>query len=153
MRKDITMEQVINAYDVLNSVGQADLSIYFGRGSEDNLSIILSIINNMSDYNNKNNSDITSRLKIFINNLPGYHTKSNTNNEHNVFDWVKLHQDDTLMLTGMMINPIDIDSFTSKTKSLVNYYGELWHADEHDLYIEEMGFPNVYNCTIRFWWD
>ena len=157
MKQEITKDQVLQAWQTLQSVGKAEMTFTIYRNTQDGgynkLDYIKEIIKD-SSFNNKDGEQISGTIEKFYNELPKvYYNEGNPNNGNNVFDKIILHNDDYIFLQGNCLMKNSLSSIQEKfVKSLVEEYGREIKADTYEFNIEKVGFGLI-EYTIKFWWD
>ena len=132
---------------------------YTGK-KRDGLETLERVILAMPDFNARCNRKIIRGLKPFRDfylTLPvGEYGEKNPNNGCATFA-VELPDDSTIILTS---DDYDFDKAGCRfdkagLEHLANEYGREWKADEISVVVEkrENSPYDIYDCTIRFWWD
>lgn len=157
MEQEITKDQVLQAWQILRTVGKAEMTFTIYRNTQDGgynkLDYIKEIIKD-SSFNDKDGEQIARTIDKFYNELPKmYYNECNPNNGNNVFNKIILHNDDYIFLQGNCLIENSLSSIQEKfVKSLVEEYGEEIKADVYEFKIEKVGFELI-EYTIKFWWD
>lgn len=157
MKKEITKDQVLNAWNTLQSIGKAEMTFQvIGKkdfGGYDKIEYIKEIIRN-SSFNEKDGEQIASTFEKFYNQLPTeWYNEGNPNNGNFLFDTIILHNDDYIFLQGHSLKNHQLSEVEENyVRALVNDYGKQIKADTHEFTKEEYGYGMI-QYTIKFWWD
>lgn len=149
----MNLNDVINAWSVLEKVGKPELTFTLRKGNETTLNTIIGLIESMPSFNDKNNQVVGKELRKLLEALPKtYYNEGNINNGDYLINQVTLRGDDTILLRGVKIVKEETKDDVEKIKRLVDTIGRNMKADERQVTSEYYGY-NMQEIKVRLWWD
>lgn len=149
----MNLQDVINAWDVLEKVGKPELTFTLHKGNETTLNTIIGLVESMPSFNDKNNQVVARELRRLIEMLPKtYYNENNPNNGDYLINQITLRGDDTILLRGVKIVKEETKEDFEKVRRLVNTIGKDMKADEYSVKGEYYGY-NMQEIKVRLWWD